>query len=252
MLQNNIKTIDLILFMGQSNMAGRGEAELAPKVPKGQGYEFRAITDPTQLYDAIEPFGKDENNPEGIDEPGMKTGSLVSSLMIQCYQQTEVPIVGVSAAKGGSSIDEWQPGMPYLRDALARFKEAKAWLIANNYHIRQQCVVWCQGCTDGDKRMPAEVYKKKTRKLIEFLNEQGIAPFFMIQIGNHRDNKALYQPIIKAQREIGATQPQVYLVSSKFEGMARQGLMKDCYHYTQEGYNQVGEEAGTHIGQLLR
>ena len=37
--------IDLIAFMGQSNMAGRGTAKDAPKVPEGTAYEFRAVTD---------------------------------------------------------------------------------------------------------------------------------------------------------------------------------------------------------------
>lgn len=38
--------IHLIMFMGQSNMAGRGTAEQAPAVPDGTGYEYRAVTAP--------------------------------------------------------------------------------------------------------------------------------------------------------------------------------------------------------------
>lgn len=34
--------VDLIFFMGQSNMAGRGDAALAPAVTPGMGYEYRA------------------------------------------------------------------------------------------------------------------------------------------------------------------------------------------------------------------
>ena len=58
-------TVDLVMFMGQSNMAGRGTASEAPVVPKGYGYEFRAISDPTKLYDIVEPFGVNENNANG-------------------------------------------------------------------------------------------------------------------------------------------------------------------------------------------
>lgn len=75
------KEVDLIVFMGQSNMAGRGTAEDAPKVPEGTAYEFRAVTDPTRLYPLTEPFGKDENDPKGVFEPGMKTGSMVSAFV---------------------------------------------------------------------------------------------------------------------------------------------------------------------------
>ena len=51
------KEIDLIAFMGQSNMAGRGTAEDAPNVPEGTAYEFRAVTDPTSclLYTSPSP-----------------------------------------------------------------------------------------------------------------------------------------------------------------------------------------------------
>ena len=35
-----MRTVDLLFFMGQSNMAGRGEAALAPVVAPGMGYEY--------------------------------------------------------------------------------------------------------------------------------------------------------------------------------------------------------------------
>ena len=49
--------------MGQSNMAGRGEAALAPVVAPGMGYEYRAVTDPDTLHPLEEPFGVNENDP---------------------------------------------------------------------------------------------------------------------------------------------------------------------------------------------
>lgn len=42
--------VDLIFFMGQSNMAGRGDAALAPAVTTGMGFEYRAVTDPAHLH----------------------------------------------------------------------------------------------------------------------------------------------------------------------------------------------------------
>ena len=71
--------IHLIMFMGQSNMAGRGTAEQAPAVQDGTGYEYRAVTAPDRLFPLAEPFGKDENNIAGVYEPGMKTGSMAVS-----------------------------------------------------------------------------------------------------------------------------------------------------------------------------
>ena len=59
---------DLFLFMGQSNMAGRGETcaawpEGAPALLEGAGWEFRAVSDPTRLYPIGEPFGVNETGP---------------------------------------------------------------------------------------------------------------------------------------------------------------------------------------------
>ena len=107
-----MKTVDLLFFMGQSNMAGRGDAALAPAVTPGMGYEYRAVTDPDALHPLAEPFGVNENDPAGVNEPGMKTGSMVSSFVNACTARTGVPVVGVSCAKGGSAIAEWLPGTP--------------------------------------------------------------------------------------------------------------------------------------------
>ena len=49
-------------------MAGRGEAKKAPAVKTDMGYEFRAITSPNTLYHITEPFGKDENDINGVKD----------------------------------------------------------------------------------------------------------------------------------------------------------------------------------------
>ena len=48
-VKNQNKTIDLFLFMGQSNMAGRGivtkeHGEGVPGLIQGAGYEYRAVS----------------------------------------------------------------------------------------------------------------------------------------------------------------------------------------------------------------
>ncbi len=93
------KTNDLFLFMGQSNMAGRGVTneqwtQPAPGMIPGAGYEFRAITDPVRLYEMAEPFGVNENVEGGICEVGMKTGSLVTAF-------TNAYCVGILSVKAG-------------------------------------------------------------------------------------------------------------------------------------------------------
>ena len=42
-----MRTVDLLFFMGQSNMAGRGEAALAPVVAPGMGTNTAPSPTPT-------------------------------------------------------------------------------------------------------------------------------------------------------------------------------------------------------------
>ena len=130
-----MRTVDLLFFMGQSNMAGRGDAALAPVVAPGMGYEYRVVTDPDTLHPLEEPFGVNENDPAGVYEPGMKTGAMVSSFVNAWTAQTGVPVVGVSCAKGGSAIAKWLPGTPYYQDAVRRARKARAFLQAPRVSI---------------------------------------------------------------------------------------------------------------------
>lgn len=245
-------TVHLIMFMGQSNMAGRGVASQAPQVPPGQAYEFRAVTAPDRLFPLQEPFGRDENNPGGVWEPGMKTGSLVSAFAIEYFRQTGVPLVGVSCAKGGSAIADWMPQTPYYRDAVGRMKRCEQWLSDNGYQIGGRYMVWCQGCTDGDLATDRLLYKENTRTFLRaFMAECRITTCFLIRIGNHRDVPGLYTPMQEAQEALAAEEPSVVMVSRLFAQFAAAGLMKDKYHYRQEAYNLVGREAGENAGKYV-
>ena len=246
------KEVLLLMFMGQSNMAGRGNAKEAPGLIKGAGYEYRAVTAPDCLSPLSEPFGEKENNENGVTEPGMKTGSMVSAFVNACYLETGIPIVGVSCSKGGSSMAEWLPDTPYYRDAVRRMKRCEEWLLGHGYRIKRKDMVWCQGCTDGDLHTPPAVYKAQTEKFLQsYCQECGLSKCFLIQIGNHRDDETLYVPIQQAQTALAEENENIILVSSLFKTFAERGLMKDEYHYCQKGYNLAGEEAGKNTGKYM-
>lgn len=247
-----LKQADIILFMGQSNMAGRGCAAEAPEVEAGTGYEFRAVSSPETLYPLKEPFGKYENDIRGVYEPGMKTGSMVSSFVNAYFKETGRPVIAVSCSKGGSSICEWLPGTSYYEDAVRRMKRCEVWCQANEVQICHRLMVWCQGCTDGDLHTDPELYRKDTERMIrEFQQDCRIETCFLIQIGNHRDDPELYVPIQKAERKLAENNENIVMVSTQFAEFAKLGLMKDQFHYEQKGYNLVGEEAGRNAGLYL-
>lgn len=243
---------DLILFAGQSNMAGRGDASLAPLCPPESDWEYRAVTAPGQLFPLEEPFGEKENRPGGLDDGAKKTGSLVSSFVAEYYTLTGRPVVGVSASEGGTSTGQW---LDYLaKDALTRFQDALAWLRANEGEPAHICMLWCQGETDGDKGLTVQEYKKNFLALWEQFRAAGIQRCGLIQIGHFnypvyphgRDGltgaqlEERYSIIRQAQEELCREEPGLVLAATFADSL---DLMKDQFHYRQPAYDQAGRQA---------
>lgn len=247
-------SFDLFLFMGQSNMAGRGISnnnwpEKPPALISGAGFEFRAISDPSKLYPIEEPFGVNENNPKGIFEPNKKTGSLVTAFTNAYYSTCHVPIIAISASKGGSVIAKWQGHYDYLTDSLLRLKRAEDYCANQHIHIAHKYMAWCQGESDGDYHTPIALYKNAFNNMLHTMLSAGIEMCFMITIGHYNGLGNIdYSPIISAQYELAASHPKVLLVSNDFTSMKARGLMKDEFHYYQAAYNEVGIIAGKNTG----
>lgn len=248
---------DLFLFMGQSNMAGRGIvsdkwSEAAPDLLKGAGYEYRAISDRNALYPISEPFGLNENNPNGIFEPGMKTGSMVSSFVNAYYERGGVPIIGISASKGGSFIEEWQGENDFLSDAMERFENFEKYAKEKDINIRHRFMLWCQGESDGDNATDPDTYNLKFKNMFAQMQNIGIEKCFLITIGEYNGDKGYdYSAIRAAQLELCKEFPNVILACDDFHKMRERGLMKDDFHYFQKAYNEVGEIAGRTVGEYV-
>ena len=246
------QSVDLMIFAGQSNMAGNGDADQAPEVPEGHGYEFRAVTDPTTLYPVEDPFGIEENREDGIydiwSDSGTrrKLGDLVPAFMNAYYDSTGVPVVGVSASEGATTIDQWMPGTARYVDLVSRCQAAKDYLNENEaYTLRHVYLVWCQGESDGDANISEDAYYTAMQELMDTLCREGVVEqCLVIRIGNFGADPKKYDKVMSAQTRLCREDPSVVLISTRFAEMADTGLMRDVYHYTQEGYNLTGAEAG--------
>lgn len=253
-LFGNSKNVDLIMFMGQSNMAGRGITTLefsqkAPEVIVGAGYEYRAITDPNNLHPIIEPFGVNENKSGGINEPGMKTGSMVSAFVNSYYETTRKKIIAVSASKGGTKISEWQPGGNLLTDAIQRLNDAKNYLNGQKYKVEKIYMAWCQGESNGDVNTNKENYKSLFKIMFSKMKENGVTACFLVRIGKYNGSGSVdYTNIIEAQTELCKENADIIMASTALASFKEKGLMKDNVHYYQQGYNLVGTYAGRNSG----
>lgn len=249
---SNPYDIDLILFMGQSNMAGRGTGSQAPSVISGAGFEFRAITDPTKLYPIEEPFGVGENVSGSIDDRyngvSAKSGDLVPSFVNAYFANAKHPVVGVSASEGATRITSWQPNTNRYNDAVSRYNAAVTWLGQNGYSIRHKYILWCQGESDGDDGMSGQDYKTAFETMAQAWFGNGIEKIFVIKIGNYNGSGTQdYGTIMTAQNEICQNTENVVMASTDYAGMKDRGLMNDDFHYKQAGYNEVGMYAGINV-----
>ena len=257
----NTKTVDLAIFMGQSNMAGRGEYADATECPIGAGYEFRNVSNADMLFSVSEPFGKSENN-DSINDNGSngvdrRSGDMVSSLMNSYYAETGVPIVGVQASRGGTNIGYWNTAAQ-KNEAQSRLTIAKTYLEDNGYTVNHIFMVWCQGEADADKiysgSQSAVSYKSQTLNVFEYMKTVGVTDMFIVQTGHYNgdddtDGKhdEAYVTVHDAQAELASENDNVYTVGSFLEFKEN---MKDNYHFHQIAYNTVGIAAGKAIAEV--
>ncbi|MBE5961330.1 MAG: sialate O-acetylesterase, partial [Lachnospiraceae bacterium] len=222
--------VDLAIFMGQSNMSGLGTASLAPIVSSDQALEFRAISDPARLYTLTEPFGVNENNPDGLDDHDLKTGSMVSAFASSYYDYSRTRLICVSASQGATEIKRWLPGKVFLKDAGERFQQAVLYLKNHGYQIRHTFVVWCQGETDGRLQTSHTLYQNSLISIADYMRDLGANDFFVVRIGNNRDDAFLYDTIIKAQTDLCLGDSRFTMISTSFSAMAKIHMMQDKFH----------------------
>lgn len=252
-----MQNIDVFVFMGQSNMAGRGittpeHPEPAPALTPNAGWEYRAVTAPDRLSELCEPFGRDENRAGGIDDGVKKTGSMAAAFVNEYFARTGRQVIAVSASEGGTSILQWQPDGRLLPDAVKRIHAVRKFCVAQGITPGGIYMLWCQGETDGDHGMNADEYAEKFGRMYAVLRDAGIERCFLVNIGHYNGTLSTdYTPIMDAVRALPAQFDGVHLVCDVFASMKARGLMKDDFHYFQQAYNEAGTVAARKTAELL-
>lgn len=247
-----MESVDLVLFAGQSNMAGRGCAAEAFACPAEAGWEYRAVSAPDALHPIREPFGRDENVLGVLDDGTKKTGSLVSAFAAEYHRLSGRRVVCVSASQGGTSSQEWVDGL--AAEAAARLTRARGYLHSAGCAPQRTFVLWCQGETDGDHAVTAAQYRGRFERIWARLRQAGAECCGLIEIGHFNRRgfpqglygltgeqlDAQYAVIREAQRQIAREVDGVFPAGS-FE--RHEAGMKDEFHYRQSAYNAVGAAA---------
>lgn len=249
-----LKEADLILFMGQSNMSGAGgNAEEAPELIKGAGYEYRAITEPEKLCVLTEPFGENEHKEGYLDDRELLTrgGSLVTSFVNAYYKETGERVVAVSASRGSARISSFNNYL--VEDVIERLENAKGVMTQEGVNIRHIYMVWLQGETDAYLGTPQEQYIGEMQKLLYTLQPYGVEKCFVIQIGNGIYEGAAFdsEPMQAAQELLCENDENFVMISSLAKTISESPYMEDGIHFTQQGLNLLGEDAGKNMGNYV-
>ena len=241
------KVVDLFIFMGQSNMSGfGGDAALAPEVPEGWAYEYKAISEPGKLVHMREPFGLNEDNAESGVANTKRAGTLVSAFANAYYEKTGVPVVGVSCSRGSTDTEFWKQGGKPLEDAVSRHLAAEKWLKENGYIVRNNYMVWLQG--ESDASLSVEQYKSNLIGIVkEMINRTGITNCMIIRIGKKNPADNSFDNVLQAQTELPKEYKEFVLASALAVSFPEGGLMSDGVHYSQKGYNLLGTDTGINV-----
>lgn len=266
------KVVDLMLFMGQSNMVGYGNSQTAeaPITIDGEtvNKEFKlysndnksgTVFDETEieggsgeLVDLQEPFGSGQNkNKNG--EVQVTYGSMVTALTNSYYTETGVPVVAISSAVGGMSIYSWwneaegeKAEGQGLTDAKYKYEKAIKYLNENGYTVRYKYMIWCQGCADSRvtgyststyeekfKTLVSSMYNLEVKDASNNVISSGIDKAFVVRIGYYEGNYNVQDDIINKQTEICTNNSYAVLASTSFK------LLSLCKSMMTNSYNNV-------------
>lgn len=248
------KTVDLILFAGQSNMYGTGgDYALAPSVPDGEAYEYDIMTGSKKTMLMKEPFGRgtQKSNWFSYGYGFSSQGTIASAFCINYFKQTKTPVVGVFAAWGGISTDTWLE-KNYMKDSVNRLKEAKKYLKKKNIKIRNIYVVWYQGETDGMMGVTQEKYIQNMKTIMKKYKAAGAKQMFVIQIGHHQYDGNVMKNIQAAQVKLCQKNKDFTLATKVAPTLEKGNYHADALHINQYGLNKIGYDAGKNVGKYAK
>lgn len=237
------KPVDLIMFMGSSNMSGLGgDKNLAPVVSEVIGHEYRVNSNPDKLFPIMEPFGAKEDD-------DIKNGSLVSAFVNKYNEECGHNVVAVSNSKDNTSITYWTDAS-VMEDSKNRFTKAITWLNDNGYEVERKYIVWLQG--ENDFQMNPDDYSKNLIKVMNNLIDAGAEQMFIITPGRVFDNPHAFDLMVQTQQMICEVDSSFTLASSKLYTLDPATSMIDALNYNQDALNQTGEEAGFIAGSYTK
>lgn len=239
-------SIDIFIVAGQSNASGRGDSAQSPTVLATEGLKWDGSTSTFEtLADPI----------TGANDSSI-TGSAWPQFAKTYFEKTGRLSAYVHTSKGGTGADEWSPGTTIQNNAIAAAQAAIAKAETLYDKVNVAGVLWCQGERDGIEGTSESDYKSLLNDVIEdYRSKLNLPelPIFIYELGAKNDGTyaSTYQVIRTAQNNYCLERRNAYMVFNRAKYFPSEGKMKDADHYTQAGYNEMGEVSAERVAPLV-
>jgi len=178
--------LDIYLFIGQSNMAGRANIEEQDKDSLENVFLFTGIEN-NEWEKAANPLNKYSTFRKKIEMQKLGPGYTFAHEMVKSEYSNKIGLV--VNAKGGTKIEQWAPGTAFYNEAVNRTKEALKYGTLKG-------IVWHQGEANASKH---ETYTPKIIELIKaFIAEFGNPdlPFVAGQLSKDKPHRKSFNKMI--------------------------------------------------------
>lgn len=217
---------DLILLVGQSNMAGRGKVEEADRQPDSRILTLNFMDDWCC-----------QGQPIHFDKPIAGTGLGFAFAKLAADKNPGVTLGLIPCAVGGTSVRLWQPGQKLYQDAIKRTKLAMQ-------SGKLKAILWHQGESDSNRADTAEGYGARLKTTLEGFRKDLDAPNVPIILGElgeftftKKDGTETFARSINDQiKAVAAELSNVTVVASR--GLTDRG---DSLHFSSEALREFGK-----------
>ena len=223
------KQIDLFLLIGQSNMAGRGPLDAAPKSPNPGIW---VINSENQWVIAKDPLHFDKPTVVGVG-PGL----AFAERWLELNPKARIGLV--PCAVGGSSIDDWQPGQKHAQTGIYAYDAMLQRVRLAQQKGKIKAILWHQGESDSNPTSN-KVHEEKLDEFFARLRRDLDArdtPIILGTLGDFivkKNPDAL--PINQIISSFPQNHPNVYSVSSA--GLTHKG---DVTHFDTPSARELGK-----------
>lgn len=244
------KTVDVIVFCGQSNMTGVGDASEAPNLIQGAGYAFNYVTNKNKFSKLEEPFGYGQDDTYFLNGDYCK-GSMVTSFVNAYYKQTKTPVIAVPASCVGTGSVSWKEfrykGIIQRVNAAVRLVKKKKMKVGHVY------MVWMQGENDAFANMSAREHKDNLKSIVKSVKKKThVETCMIIGLPNYYYDFTIsenYKRIKQAQKDLCKYNKNFVLLTAIANTLPYTDLQSDGLHIKQSGLNKIGTDAGKRAGK---